>query len=241
MDATNMTLDEIKAHLRRDYGFFECPKKEDRLDIPQDKFELIDWTLEEKQRNCALPSKMWNRRHDDHIWPMCKNWRGDDAYGFRAGEVFPEQGDEHPKFLPGLPKLVEGRGIARWMASADASVVEVPKLADYRTLWTPDNLPQVIEFYERKGGHPKFGELQRWAKKNFLRTYAPSSLQKFSKRSYLLREPYHISRHLMIKKREKYHGDYEPDTVAFFRKGWRWDSLDRYFVKNAFYVGLRWN
>ena len=31
------------------------------------------------------------------------------------------------------------------------------------------------------------------------------------------------------------------DIVWFYRYGRRWDSLDDYYVKDAFYAGLRWN
>jgi hypothetical protein len=180
---------------------------------------------------------MWNMRHDDHLWPACREWRGDDAYGYRAGEG-------HPKFMPRLPQLVEGRGIARWISDGNASVVEVSKFSDYRTLWTPDAMPEVIEFYERNPDHPDYGKWIRWSKKNFLRTYGPSAVQKFSKRSYLLRAPYHYSRHFMINKNEvvgKTKSETGADLVAFARAGNRWDSLDGYMIKNAYYIGGRWN
>ena len=234
MDANKMTLDEIKKHLRKDYKWYECPKKYDRLMLPEDIWIQINWTQAEKTRNIALPHKLWNMLHDDLLWPRCRSWRGDDAYGYRAGEG-------HPKYMPELPKLVEGRGIARWMAKGDSSVAEVLQFADYRTLWTEDNMPEIIEFFERKYGHPDFGKQLRLAKKNFLKMYSPSSLQKFSKRSYLLREPYHYSKHIMVQKNELYEGKYKPDWVFFYRRGWRWDSYDGYMVKNGFYVGLRWN
>jgi len=241
MDASQMSIDEIKAHLRKDYGRWpwQAPKKKDRCLIAEWQWSQIDWTEEEQERNIALPHKMWNMRHDDWLWPRSYAWRGDDAYGSRAPEG-------HPKHMPELPQLVEGRGIARWMAAGDASVVEVPELADYRKVWTPDNLPEIIEFWERRPGHKDFyeghdrGRLIRWAKKNFLRTYAPSSLQKFSKRSLLIRNPYHFSRHIMVHKNELFTGDYKPDWVFLYRRGWRWDSYDGY-MKKGFYTGLRWN
>lgn len=237
MDSTNMTIDEIKKHLRKEYKWYKCPKKSDRLLITEEQWQQIGWTQAEQTRNIALPHKMWNMRHDDWVWPRCHAWRGDDAYGYRAKEG-------HPKYLPRLPQLVEGRGISRWMSDGDASVAEVPKLADYRTLWTPDNLPEIVEFWERKPGAPHYGELVTWAKKNFLRTYAPSSLQKFSKRSYLLRDPRHVSYSYVFKKNEvpgKPKSETGADLVAFYRRGWRWDSYDGYMVKNAIYVGGRWN
>ena len=234
MDSTGLTIEQVRRHLRKQYGLFECPKKKDRLFLTEEHWKEMDWTQEEKDRNAALPHKMWNMRHDDWLWPRCHAWRGDDAYGYRALEG-------HPKYMPELPQLVEGRGIARWISNGDASVVEVPKLTDYDTLWTPDKLPEVVEFLERKPENPEFGKLQRWLKKKFLRVYAPSSLQKYSKRSYLLRDPHHVSYSYIIQKNEQYSGDYPPDWVAFYRRGDRWDSNDGYIVKDAFYTGLRWN
>jgi len=238
MNVNNMTLGEIKAHLRKEYKFFECPKKSDRLEIPENVWQQIDWTQEEMTRNIALPHKMWNMRHDDHIWPWCKKFRGEDAYGYRAGEG-------HPKYMPELPKLVEGRGISRWISLHDLSRVEVPKFNDYGNKWTINNMPEIIEFYERNPKNPNYGkDLLKYQKKNFLAIYAPSSLQKFSKRSYLLRDPHHISWHYMIKKREQIGVSKDktgPDTVAFHRRGNRWDSIDGYMIKGAWYSGLRWN
>lgn len=246
MDATQMTIDEIKAHLRKDYGPWykrtplNRPTRADRCFISEEQWAQIDWTDEEIHRNIALPHKLWNMRHDDLLWPMCYNWRGDDAFGYRAGEG-------HSKYMPELPRLVEGRGVARWMSAGDASVVEVPRFRDYEHKWTVENMPEVIEFFERKVGHPDFydghdaSRLIRWSKKNFLRTYAPSSLQKFSDASHLVRYPDHVSCHKMLKKNEKYVGDDKPDLVVFYRRGWRWDSYDGYMIKNAFYAGLRWN
>ena len=233
-----MNIEEIKKHLRKEYGKWpwQGPKRSDRLFLTEEQWEQIDWTPEEIERNIALPHKLWNMRHDDHLWPRNYQWRGNDAYGYRAGEG-------HPKYMPKLPKLVEGRGIARWMADGDSSVAEVPELSDYRKVWTPDNLPQIIEFYERNPGNPNFGKgLLKYSQKTFLKTYAPSALQKFSNRSYLLRDPKHVSLHKMIQKNEVV-GDpnSKADWVLFKRKGCRWDSYDGYIIKDATFYGLHWN
>jgi len=226
-------IEELKKKLRKEYGFFECPKKEDRILLTEEEWAAIDWTEEEKERNICLPHKMWNMRHDDHLWPWCHNWRGDDAYGWRAGEG-------HKKYFPRIPQLVEGRGIARWMTTNDKSILEIPAFADYQKTWTPDNLPDEIHGIERQGG-PNFGKEIILPKAEFLKVYAPSSLQKFSNKSWLKRFPYHVSYHRMIKKREILHTDSPPDIVYFWRYGWRWDSYDEYMVESATYVGLRWN
>jgi hypothetical protein len=230
-----MTIDDIKAHLRKSYGFFECPQKSDRLLITEEIWQQIDWTEEEIYRNAALPHKIWNMRHDDHSWPSCHEWRGDDARGPRAGEG-------HDKYFPPLPTLVKGRGIARWMARGDVSILEIPLFKDYSVTWTTATIPSTIEVIERKPGHSLYGSTQTITKEHLLSNYAPSPLQKFSDKSYLETYPTHKSYHIMLEKRETYTGKPNgPDSVYFWRYGWRWDSYDDYYVKNAKYIGGRWN
>lgn len=229
-----MTVDEIKAHLRKSYGFFECPQKSDRLIITEEIWQQIDWTEEEIERNIALPHKIWNMRHDDHGWPTCHNWRGYDAYGPRAGEG-------HPKYFPPLPQLVVGRGITRWMTSGDTSIIEIPLFQDYSVTWTTATIPSTLEVVERKCGHPLFGSTQTVTKEFLLGNYAPSPLQKFSNKSYLETYPTHKSYHIMFSKTEDYCGDGPDDGVYFWRSGWRWDSYDNYYIKGAKYIGGHWN
>jgi len=229
-----MTLQEIKDHLRKDYGFFECPQKHDRLLISEEVWAQIDWTEEEKYRNAALPHKIWNMRHDDHGWPGCKQWRGNDAKGPRAGIG-------HDKYFPPLPMLVKGRGIARWMTQGDTSVIEIPLFKDYKVLWTTSTIPVTLEVTERLYGHPNDGKTYTITKEELLANYAPSPLQKFSDKSYLETYPRHKSYHVMIDKTEDYYGNGPDDKVYFWRSGWRWDSYDSYYVKGAFYVGGHWN
>lgn len=232
-----ITVEDYKKALRRTWGLFECPKKEDRVFIPEGIWQQIDWTQEEKDRNAALPHKLWNMRHDDNIWPFCHDWRGDDAFG-------PLAAVGHPKYKQSPPKLIEGRGIARWMTNNDTSILEIPQLSFYENLWTVDNLPEYLGVIERRHSNPRFGEHYEISKLELLDAYAPTPLQKFSDRSYLKLDPFHISWHKMIKRREflgdKIDIDAE-DTVMFFRYGWRHDSYDNYYVKSATYVGLRWN
>ncbi len=229
-----MTLDEIKNHLRKGYGFFECPQKSDRLLITEEIWQQIDWTEEEKYRNAALPHKMWNMRHDDHGWPHCTEWRGDDARGPRAGYG-------HPKYFPPLPKLVKGRGIARWMSRGDLSVLEIPLFKDFKTEWTEDLIPLTLEVTERRHGNPQDGQTFTITKEYLLENYAPSPLQKFSNRSYLETFPTHRSYHIMFNKTEDVYGNGPDDSVYFWRTGWRWDSYDDYYVEGAKYIGGHWN
>jgi len=232
-----ITVDEYKSHLRKKYPWNKCPKKSDRVHIPEEIWAQIDWTPEEIERNICLPHKMWNMRHDDHLWPFCHQWRGDDAIGSLAPVG-------HPKHKPTPPKLVSGRGVARWMSDSDASILEIPQLADYHTTWTPDNFPKIVEAIERKGGHAREGERYEISKEELFAKYGPSPLQKFSDKSLLVVDPKHVSGHRMIKRREML-GESKTvtgaDTVAFFRYGWRWDSGDNYYVEGAHYVGLAWN
>lgn len=214
-----------------------CCRKEDNHWWTEKEWQAKAWTEEEKHRNAALPHHMWNWKQNDRIWPMCKQYRGENALGPRA-EGYPD------KFIPDLPVLIKGRGIARWMSSGDKSVAEVPAFADYKKRWTVENMPEIINFIERNPGNPNYGKKLTYAKKNFIRTYAPSSIQKFSRRSLLVRFPDHLSWHRMIKKNEvagKSKKETGADLVLFYRNGIRWDSYDRYFIKKAIYFGLRWN
>lgn len=148
------------------------------------------------------------------------------------------------KFKATPPKLVKGRGITRWMAVRDVSVLEIPEFENTRRLWTPDSIPDQLTVWERKPGHPNFGKELVMSKEILLASYGPSSLQKFSDESYLVRDPYHVSWHKMIKRRERVGQGKDQtgaDIVMFTRYGARWDSLDDYYVKKAFYAGLAWN
>ena len=234
-DYTTMTLQEIKDYLRKDYRTFDCPKKSDRLFISDEVWQQIDWSQEELYRNAALPHKMWNMRHDDHKWPACKQWRGDDAFG-------PLAGIGHDKYFPPLPQLVIGRGIARWMTQGDTSVIEINLFKDYNTLWTLGSIPNTIEVIERKHRHINYGKTFTLTKEELTASYAPSPLQKFSDKSYLEVYPTHKSYHIMIDKKETYTGKPDgPDEVYFWRYGWRWDSNDSYYIKGAKYIGGHWN
>lgn len=228
-------LEEVVAHLRHEYKLSECPQRSDRLFLPEDVWQQIDWTKEEKYRNAALPHKLWNMRHDDHVWPMCHKWRGDDAYGPRAGVG-------HDKYFPPLPQLVKGRGIARWLSVGDAKAIEIPLFKDYEVEWTTTTIPSTLEAVDRKCGSPTFGQTFIITKEDLLAEYAPSPLQKWSDKSWLEVYPKHLSYHKILKKNEDYCGKPNgPDKVYFWRYGWRWDSFDNYYVKGAAYVGGHWN
>ena len=233
------TKEEILANVRKSYSFFECPTRANRINCPEDIWQSIEWTDEEIEINCALPLHMWGWRQDDRPWPMCRQVRGANAIGPRAKELGVDA-----KFKATPPKLVKGRGISRWMSVGDASVLEIPIFSNYEKLWTPNNLPEEIVAIERQGNLENTGKPMVISKTFLLQNYGPTSLQKFSDRSYLVREPYHISWHKMIKRREilgKPKDKTGPDIVAFSRYGDRWDSLDNYYVKKAFYAGLAWN
>jgi len=238
MNATNMNIEDIKAHLRKDYGRWpwQWPKKSDRCMISEHQWSQINWTKEEIERNIVLPHKMWNMRHDD--WPINKKaWRGDDARGSRAPLG-------HYKNQVKVPVFIEGRGVARWMTPGDTSVVEVPAFADYGKLLTVATMPRLVVCIERNPGSPDFGRTRTFKLPDFLREYGPTALQKFSKRSYLKRFPHHVSYSYVITNREIVGVSKSltgADTVAFWRSGARWDSLDKYFIENAFFAGLRWN
>jgi len=238
-----MTQDEIRAvplqelvdHLRYEYDKYECPLKSDRVHIPEDVWQKIDWTDEEKYRNAALPHKLWNMRHDDHEWPSCQNWRGDDAYGYRAGEG-------HDKYFPRLPQLIKGRGVARWMTPGDTSIIEIPLFKDYSVIWTTSTIPDTVEVTERRCGKSNYGQTFTLTKEELLSQYAPSPIQQFSDKSYVMTYPLHTSYHVMIKRKEEYCDPRDvADDVYFWRYGWRWDSYDEYYIKGGFFLGGHWN
>ena len=234
-----MTIDEVRPHIRRKWGFFECPKKSDRLYLTDEHWAQMDWTDEEREINAALPHKLWGIRHDDYLWPFCKRFRGSNAYGYRAGEG-------HAKYLPRIPRLVKGTGIARWMTSGDKSIVYVPTLAIQDIIWTPETLPAAIDYVETKPGHSKQGREGSLPKKEFLELYAPSPLQKFTETSWLWVEPKHFSWHKMIdwveyRPENPVREEGAKDLVMFHRRGARYDSGDEYYTMGAFYIGLRWN
>jgi len=230
-----MTLEEIKTHLRKEYASFSCPQKSDRLIMSEDIWQQIDWTDEEKARNAALPHKLWNMRHDDNEWPGCHNWRGHDARGPRAGIG-------NPKYLPPLPVLVQGRGIARWMTANDESVLEIPLFKDYSVMWTTSTIPATLEVTERQCSRANYGETYTITKEELFEKYAPSPLQKFSDKSWLKVYPTHQSYHIMYKRNKGYCGEGNiDDDIFFWRYGWRWDSGDNYYTKGGAFIGGHWN
>lgn len=226
-------IETIKKRLRRKYGLFECPARSHRIDLTEEQWRAIDWTREEIEINAALPHHMWNWRQDDRVWPLCRQFRGKNAFGPRALEH-----NVLTKYIKSPPKLVKGYNITRWMMPGDESVLHIPKFKG--KILTAETLPEMTEGYERNPANPRYGQLVRVK----LAWYGPTSLQKFEDDSWLYRDPSHYSRHKMIKRREVQGKPKEKtgaDIVAFFRVGWRWDSIDNYYIKNAFYMGLAWN
>jgi hypothetical protein len=174
-------------------------------------------------------------RHDDNPWPGCHRFRGKDAYGPLAGEG-------HDKYFQALPKLVKGRGIARWLSVGDTKAIEIPLFKDYSVTWTTSTIPATLDVVDRKCGSATFGSTFTITKEQLFAEYAPSPLQKWSDKSWLETDPYHVSYHLIINKKETYCGKPDgPDDVYFWRYGWRWDSLDNYYNKSGKYIGGRWN
>jgi len=218
-------------------GFFSCPKKSDNHWWTESEWLSKKWTEKEIRINAALPHHMWGWKQNDRVWPMCQEYRGKNAFGPRAQTIFP------PKYKSIPPKLVKGRGISRWISAEDKSILHVPMFQNYSRIWYPNNLPDIIEGFETQRNENYLKPI-RFRRKDFVRLYGPSSLQKFSDRSYLVRDPYHISSHRMIKRREQLHVSKKEtgeDTVWLWRFGWRFDSLDNYYVKKAVYVGWNWN
>lgn len=203
------------------------------LPLPPD-----DWDI-------ALPPHLWGKTHND--WPIFKNTpRGKTASGPRAART--EAGTSHPQYLETPPKLVKGYGIGRWMAVGNQSVLYIP-LFDNDDMMTEADIPEIVQAKELKPSTPLFEKDIKIRKKTLLTFYGPSSLQKFTNKSYLLTAPFHVSGHRMIRQREHYAKTKAvtgADLVWFWRYGNRWDSLDDYYntrsaLGKSAYAGFRWN
>jgi len=220
-------IEELKKKLGIKYPFFSCPKKADRIFLTDQEWAAIDWTPEELELNIALPKKLYNSRHDDHLWPWCHKFRGEDAYGPRAPR-------DHPKFLSSPPKLIKGYSIQRWVKSDPESIV---RIESFMNKWIMEkDLPDRIEAIEMNPSQPDYKQ----KKVIRLHEYAPSILQKFSKCHYLVCKPPHISWHFIIRDRGEFPFEDGGSFKLFYRRGMRFDGYDNYYIKSGFYMGPNW-
>lgn len=200
---------------------------------------------------CALPYHMKDKKHKDWPWPFSKIDRSWNAYGPRCA-----RGSEG--HLPWPPRLVKGKGVARWESAAAYSIIEIPELAD-KTISGKDFYGRDWWVIERRNGHPDFGlgkrvYFPRWSESvvtveiDYDReiisvepdAYSPSALQKFSPCGYMKLDPSYYAVWKILKKKETHDGQGE-DTVLFARSRYRPDHLDLYYNKSIIVTGgLHW-
>lgn len=205
----------------------------------------------------ALPPHLRLKKHNDWIWPFNKLSRGWNAKG-------PREKVDSKDYLPWPPKLVEGKGVARWEESGEGgSIIMIPdfikatiKGSDvYNRRWDAIEMnPGMPDFQQRKKvflawrsaavtdiTSPAGGNITRIIPQQ----YSPSALQKFSPSGWMKLSPNYHSKWKVIKKRElpvwPETGD---DTVLFTRAGNRPDHLDVYYNVDKILpigqIGLKW-
>lgn len=214
---------------------------------------------------CALPDKEIIRKgkvvnlrealHDDWLWPFNKIPRAWNARGPRCMK-------DTLGYLPWPPKLVRGKGIARWENAFAQSILFIPSLADKEI--NESIYGKTVRAYESRDGHPNYGQeiliKLEWREdipKSYIDTdgrmkykfdetlYSPSALQKYSPSGYMKLNPDYNSQWKIIKKREF---PLDPDTgedLVLFRRGgkYRPDHFDVYYNMNRDpfpHMGLHW-
>lgn len=207
----------------------------------------------------ALPPHLRGRLHNDWVWPFTKISRGWNAIGPRA----PMNADDYAQWPP---RLVAGRGVARWESAGGNSIIHIHGLEKVEITGDKVYGRQWLAT-EMNPGHPNFMKSQdvmlpHWAparvwdepdparpgkfiQKIDVDQYSPSALQKFSSRGWMKLSPSYHSEWRVFKKRELPNwpetGD---DTVAFLRRGNRPDHVDLYYnTDRGFpigYAGLHW-
>lgn len=201
----------------------------------------------------ALPPHLRGRLHEDWIWPLNQIPRGWNAYG-------PREEKSAQDYRPWPPRLIEGRGVARW-EMANGSVVFLHDLVNkrvdaddvYGKMWNAVEMnPGMPDFYK-----PKVVHIPKWEEATLTEVqqpdgtlkisvvpdnYSPSALQKFSRVGWMRLDPDYYSRWCVITKRElPIYPEIGEDTVAFFRRGYRPDHVDVYYNRSiVFTMGLHW-
>jgi hypothetical protein len=209
---------------------------------------------------CALPPHLREKLHNDWPWPFKKVSRGWNAYGPRCPEG-------SKGYLPWPPRLVEGKGIARW-EMCKGSIIDIPDLANI-TVKGDDIYGNEFMAWERNPGMPNFnkplkvklidpnsvkvtitdsinpdGTYTQVVSPNI---YCPSALQMFSKKGWIKLNPEYHSTWNILKWRELPWlkagaiGEAPEDMVLFKRSKNRPDSEDGYYNRSIIMtVGLKW-
>lgn len=182
---------------------------------------------------CALPDHLKEKKHNDWIWPLSYIPRGANAFGPRCGKG-------NKGYLPWPPKLVEGKGVARWESDGATSIIEIPSLANIE-IKAKDVYGREFTYIERNVGRPDCGKIGlvtlSWTEgMNIEGQYHPSALQKFSNEGWMRLDPDYYAWWKVLERREPK----KDDIVMFHRRGFRVDSLDQFYNFSLGFFGLRW-
>jgi hypothetical protein len=195
---------------------------------------------------CALPSHLREKLHNDWPWPLSKLPRSINAFGPRCAGAACECGGKG--YRPWPPRLVRGRGVARWENTGASSILEIPDLVS-REVKAADVYGSTFTAIERNPGHPNFNQagsvVLSWREAAVIRVtsapagawnfpgliieenlYSPSTIQEFSPAGWMELEPIF----------KTWHRDAFGKTPNY-RIGYRPDHLDGYY-NNGPYAGL---
>lgn len=204
----------------------------------------------EEMSDLALPIHLRGKLHNDWPFPFNGIPRGWNAKG-------PREPKDSKDYLPWPPKLVQGKGVARWESARADSIILIPEFVtatidqsiygkEYKAIEMNPGRP---DFQKEKIVRLDWEEAKVWDSNGTQNVqpdnYSPSALQKFSPKGWMKLEPFYHSEWRVLKKRElpvwPETGD---DKVLFFRRGNRPDHADSYYNVDKIipigFVGLKW-
>jgi hypothetical protein len=194
---------------------------------------------------CALPVSLREKLHNDWPWPLSKLPRAINAFGPRCGGVSCECGGKGLRAWP--PRLLRGRGVARWENTGASSILEIPDLVKKEIRGPADVYGGTFTAIERNPGHANFNQtgtvVLAWRAAAVIRfggppendfetlvldqnLYSPSTIQEFSPTGWLELDPFF----------KAWHKNAFGKTPNY-RIGYRPDHLDGYY-NNGPYAGL---
>lgn len=204
----------------------------------------------------ALPPHLRGRLHGDWPWPFKKVSRGWNAVG-------PRPATDAEDYMAWPPRLVEGKGVARWERE-DGSILMIPELVG-RVITAKDFYGKEWRCVEMNPSAPDFLNAKvvffpQWAEAHvydvpigdgkfkqtvFPEQYSPSALQKFSESGWMRLSPKYKSTWKVFKKRELPIWPEKGDDIVFFtRAGARPDHVDCYYNTDKLvpigFIGLKW-
>ena len=209
---------------------------------------------------CALPPHLKNRLHND--WPPIVNHipRSWNARGARCPR-------DSGGFLSWPPRLLRGKGIARWETTGANSIIYIKSLENVEV--TGDMIYGMsFDAVELNRGNPNYKKIikvkfpqwrpakvwdelvnDRYVQRIDFNDYHPSALQKYSRKGYMVLDPYYKAIWKWNNMKEldwelnDGTGEGPEDRVFFTRSGNRPDSLDGYYNADMIpigFFGLHW-